>query len=109
MIWIVDSARENGFTEKELRDKKQTFLTSNYMKLETSDAQAGALGRSEMIGNYQFDDKFTDKVTTANLKEINDVFKKYTNAIKWVYLGKKDQVTDADFTQPKKLIGNGPH
>ena len=110
MIQIIDSIKAKGFKEKELVDKKQKFLTSTYMKLETSAAQSYALGRSEIIGSYTLDDKFAAKVSATNLTEVNRVFKNYTNAIKWTYLGKKDDVAPADFKQTIKTdFPSGAH
>jgi predicted Zn-dependent peptidase len=110
MIQIIDSIKAKGFKEKELVDKKQKFLTSTYMKLETSAAQSYALGRAEVVGSYTLDDKFAAKVSATNLTEVNRVFKSYTQAIKWTYLGKKDDVAPADFKQTIKTdFPSGAH
>ncbi|MEO8147845.1 MAG: pitrilysin family protein [Bacteroidia bacterium] len=110
MIEIIDSVKQKGFKEKELVDKKQEFITTTYMKLETSAAQSFALGRAEMTGGYQFDDKFAEKVSTTTLPQINRVFKDYTQAIKWTYLGKKDDVKKEDFKQTQRTdFPAGPH
>jgi predicted Zn-dependent peptidase len=103
MIQILDSIKLNGFSEKELRDAKQGFLTSTYMKMETSAAQSFALGRAEVVGSYTLDDKFSDQVDAVNLSQINKVFNDYTKSIKWSYLGKKDAVTKEDFKQTMQI------
>jgi predicted Zn-dependent peptidase len=103
MIQILDSIKLNGFSEKELRDAKQGFLTSTYMKMETSAAQSFALGRAEVVGSYTLDDKFSDQVDAANLTQVNKVFNDYTKSIKWSYLGKKDAVTKEDFKQTMQI------
>ncbi|HNR48719.1 MAG TPA: pitrilysin family protein [Bacteroidia bacterium] len=105
MVAIIDSVKKNGFTEKELKDMRQKFLTNYYQKLETSEAQSGALGRSEAAGSWKMDDAFTEKINSAKLKDINNTFNKYTAAIKWSYLGKKDAVTKDDFKQTKHEKG----
>ena len=110
MIQIIDSIKAKGFKEKELVDKKQKFITGTYMKLETSAAQSYALGRAEVIGSYTLDDKFAAKVSATSLTEVNRVFKSYTQAIKWTYLGKKDDVAPADFKQTIKTdFPSGAH
>lgn len=105
MVSIIDSVKKNGFTDKELKDMRQKFLTNYYQKLETSEAQSGALGRSEAAGSWKMDDAFTEKINSAKLKDINNTFNKYTAAIKWSYLGKKDAVTKDDFKQTKHEKG----
>ena len=110
MIEIIDSLKQKGFKEKELVDKKQKFLTTTYMKLETSASQSFALGRSELTGGYMFDEKFPEKVNSTTLPQINRVFKDYSQAIKWTYLGKKDAVKKEDFKQAKRTdFPAGPH
>jgi zinc protease len=103
MIQILDSIKLNGFSEKELRDAKQGFLTSTYMKMETSAAQSFALGRAEVVGSYSLDDKFSDQVDAVNLSQVNKVFNDYTKSIKWSYLGKKDEVKKEDFKQTMQI------
>ena len=101
MVEILDSVKRSGFTEKELKDKRQTYLTDYYLKMETSAAQAYSLGRAESAGWWKFDESFSNKVNAASLKQINAVFNKYTQAIRWTYLGKKEAVAKEDFKQTR--------
>lgn len=105
MVSIIDSVKKYGFTEKELKDMRQKFLTNYYQKLETSETQSGALGRSEAAGSWKMDETFSDKINNAKLKDINNTFNKYSAAIKWSYLGKKDAVSKDDFKQTKHEKG----
>ncbi len=109
MVMLLDSVKKNGFTEKELKDMRQGYLTNYYQKLETSSAQSAALGRSEVTGSWKIDDTFTDKVNATSLKDVNRTFDKYTAAIKWTYLGKKDAVQKSDFKQTKHDILEPPY
>jgi predicted Zn-dependent peptidase len=101
MVDILDSLKKTGFTEKELKDMRQGYLTNYYQKLETSAAQSGALGRSEATGSWKLDESLSDKVNNVKLKDLNNTFNKYTAAIRWSYLGKKDAVSKDDFKQTK--------
>jgi zinc protease len=101
MVDEINKAVNHGFTEKELRDKKQTFLTYHYMGEETVDAQAGAIGNAEIAGNWNYSQEFTNMVNQTNVGDLNRVFKKYVNQISWTYLGKEDQVRPEMFLQPK--------
>jgi len=101
MVDEINKAINEGFTEKELRDKKQTFLTYHYMGEETVDAQAGALGNAEIAGSWQYAQEFTNMVNASSVGDLNRVFKKYVNKISWTYLGKEDQVRPEMFLQPK--------
>ncbi len=101
MVAIIDSVKKHGFTEKELKDSRQSYLTQYYMKLETSAAQSSALGRAEATASWKLDESFSQKINAVTLKDLNNTFNKYTAAIKWSYLGKKDAITKEDFKQTK--------
>lgn len=98
----INKVKKEGFTEKELTDKKQTFLTRYYMGQETSSAQSMTLGLNELGGTWKNAETFTADVNKTTLKEINTTFAKYTGAIRWTYLGKKDAVKEEDFKQTWK-------
>jgi zinc protease len=99
MVDEVNSVKKDGFSEKELTDKKQTFLTRFFMGQETSSAQAATLGIFELGGDWRKAVSFTEDVNKTNLKQVNYTFAKYTGAIRWTYLGKKDAVSEDDFKQ----------
>lgn len=98
----INKIKKEGFTEKELLDKKLSFLTRYYMGQETSSAQSQTLGMNELGGTWKNADTFTEDVNKTTLKDVNTVFTKYTGAIRWTYLGKKDAVKEEDFKQTWK-------
>ncbi len=102
MVEEMNKIKKEGFTEKELLDKKQSFLTRYYMGQETSSALSQTLGVMEMGGTWKNAETFTEDVNKTGLKEVNNVFTKYTGAIRWTYLGKKDAVKEEDFKQTWK-------
>lgn len=99
MVDEINKIKKEGFTEKELTDKKQEFLTGYYLTLETTGNQADALGMAEMTGGWENLDKITSAVNALKLTDINTVLDKYTDNIVWTYLGKKDAVKAEDFKQ----------
>jgi predicted Zn-dependent peptidase len=106
MVDEVDKVRKSGFSEKELKDMKQTFLTYYFLNLETNDAQTLALGTLELAGDYKLFEKLTSEVNQLTLTELNKAFRKYSDKISWTYLGKKDAVKMDDFPQPGILGDN---
>lgn len=108
MVDIINDVKKNGFTADELKNKQQKFLTNYYMGLETSASQSSKLGIYELLGGYEMADEFTNTVNATNLTDINRVFDKYTKAIKWVYLGKQDDVKKEDFKQVEESV-NKPY
>ncbi|MCB0725625.1 MAG: insulinase family protein [Ignavibacteriae bacterium] len=102
MVNILEDIKKNGFTEDELRNKKEMFATLYYMNLMTNNAQTQNLGTNEIISDWTLSEKFNDEIKNATLEQINEVFDKYTNIIKWTYLGDGTAVTKDDFKQIKK-------
>lgn len=99
MVDELNKIKKEGFTAKELEDKKQEFLTGYYLTLETTANQSDALGMAELSGGWENMDKMTAAVNALKLEDINAAMDKYTNTIVWTYLGKKDAVKTEDFIQ----------
>lgn len=104
MVDEINKIRIDGFSPKELKDKKQTFLTYYFLNLETNSAQSLGIGTQEMAGDYKLFETLTQRVNNLSLEDLNKAFKKYSTMISWTYLGKKDMVANEDFIQPS-LIG----
>lgn len=105
VVAVLDRIRAEGFTEAELAQKKNPFLTFQYLAQETTDAQAHVLGDAEAAGDWQLALGFTEAVRQTTLEDINSVFSKYNDKISWAYLGNESQVLPSDFPQPESLDG----
>ena len=105
MIDEINKVKNQGFTEKELKNMKETYLTNHFLKLETNDSQTAALGASEIAGDWRKSETFMTDVDKASINDLNAAFKKYSNAINWTYLGKENAVSKDDFKQPQMLPG----
>ncbi len=101
MINLMDSLKMSGFSDEELADKKQQFLTYHYMGLESASDQSANLGKSELSGSWRLPDSFSETVNKITVTELNNTFNNYTGPIIWTYLGNKDLVREKDFRQLK--------
>lgn len=106
MVNEINNVKNQGFTEKELKDKKERFLTGHYSRLETNDTQSMWLGVAEITGSWKYTETFMSDVDKVTVKDINTVFNKYSNSINWMYLGKESAVSKDDFKQPQMLPTN---
>jgi hypothetical protein len=70
------------------------------MANETNAAQASSIGTAELKGNVKMADSFMTDIYSLKLEEINQAFRKYMRAIKWVYLGDTDLIDKKTFVQP---------
>lgn len=100
MMELLNQAKTEGFDEKELEGTKQSFLTSHYMGQESNSSISMTLGVNEIRGDWSNADKFAERVLNTDVADINRVMREYGDRINWVYLGKEDQVSPDDFTQP---------
>jgi zinc protease len=100
MTDIINDIKKNGFTAKEVEDKKKEYLTDYYMTNEATGSQTRMLGFCEASGNWRIFDEINNKIEEVKTADLNHVFDQYMNNIAWTYLGKKDQVTESDFKQP---------
>ena len=99
MTDIINDVKKNGFTEKEVKDKKKEYLTNYYMTNEASAFQAGQLGFCEASGNWRMFDEINNKIDLVKTADLNKTFSKYMKDIDWTYLGKEDKVAKEDFKQ----------
>jgi zinc protease len=105
MIDQINEVKNQGFREKELTDMKETYLTTYFLDLETNDSQTMSLGLSEVAGSWKLTENFMSKVEKASIQDLNNVFKKYSTSINWMYLGKEAAISKDDFKQPQILPG----
>lgn len=103
MVDEISKLKKEGFTQKELTNKKQKYLTQFYMGQETLSSQSQSLGTNELKGGWEMSENFTERVNAVTLEDINRVIDKYTDVISWTYLGKADMVSEDDFKQPGKV------
>lgn len=103
MVDEISKLKKEGFDEKELINKKQSYLTQYYMGQETLSSQSQSLGSNELKGGWEMSEDFTERVNAVTLDDINRVIDKYTDVISWTYLGKANMVKEEDFLQPGKV------
>ena len=92
--------RKEGFTESELKNKKEGYLTGFYMNLETNSALTGMLGTNENLSTWKEAMSVLDKVNNLKLEDINSVFRKYSTSIQWIYLGDTSLADEKLFLAP---------
>ncbi len=97
MLDELKKARAEGFSEKELMNQKEGFLTSYYMGQETNDGQALSLGSAELSLGYRRAEMIMDLVKAVKLEDVNSAFKKYATHVHWFYLGDKSKIDEKIF------------
>jgi predicted Zn-dependent peptidase len=87
MVNEVKRLRNNGFTEVDLRDAKSQFATSYFMNKQSTYSMAYSLGIAELNGSWKDEEAMLQRLQDIKLPELQQVFNKYTEGIRWNYLG----------------------
>lgn len=101
MVEILDSVRKHGFTNEELESQKATYLTNFYLGQETTSSQCNEIVMNELRAGWQNSPMTLENLAQVDINSINSVIRKYSDVIRWTYLGNKDEVTASDFAQPE--------
>ncbi len=83
----IHKYKTKGFTDREFTDIRNLYITSNYMKNESTSAIASSYGLAEVLGNWKMADQFIDIVRKTTAQDMTNAFKKYVHGISWSYLG----------------------
>ncbi len=95
MVNEINRILTDGFSQKEFKDTKNLFITSNYMKEESTNRMADALGKDEILGNWKMDEEFIGKIQKTTPADMTNVFKKYIKGINWNFLGDEKAAEEA--------------
>lgn len=97
---LIEKIKREGFTEKELKDRKTGYLSEVYYRQETNSAMAGALASNEVVhGNWKRALTVKDDMQKVSLADINSVFNKYITNITWAYQGDPKKVNQVLYIQ----------
>lgn len=91
-IETIKDVKVSGFTEEELANERQLYLTHFYLDLETNQSMANYIGHTACLGNWKESIGFHTKILEISVDEVNAVFLDYCKKISWVYLGDPQRV-----------------
>jgi predicted Zn-dependent peptidase len=104
---LVHKIKNEGFTEEEVKNGKNVYVTSFYYKMETNSAQAAALASNEILNNnWRRALTINEEMNKVSLAEVNQAFRKYISHITWVYQGDSTKVNPVVYTEsaPKNKL-----
>jgi len=103
MVEVIDDVRQNGFEEKELSAQKATFLTDYYLGQQTTSSQSQEIVLNELRAGWQNIQTTPENIASISLENVNQTIRKYTDTIRWTYLGNEDIISYTDFIEPKEI------
>jgi predicted Zn-dependent peptidase len=88
-----------GLSPEGLKRIKSSFITSNYIKQQSTASITGSLGIAEILGGWQLAEDLPKAIENVTVDQINEAMQKYITGLRWSYLGdlKKAEEADAAF------------
>jgi zinc protease len=88
-IMVNELNRVKGLTisKKGVEQLKSSFITSNYMKLQSSGAITGNLGLAEIMGGWKYFEDLPTMLDQVTPEQITKAMQKYAVGVRWSYLG----------------------
>lgn len=104
MVSELNRVKGLNISNKGVDQIKSSYITSNYMKLQSSSAITSNLGLAEIMGGWSYFENIPvllDQVTSA---QITKAVQKYAVGVRWSYLGNAEaaQQAKAAFSEPVK-------
>lgn len=97
---LMDKLKKEGFSEEELRNEKNGYVTEVYYRQETNSAQAATLASNEVLhNNWKRANTIKDEMKKVTVADLNRVFNKYISNITWAYQGDPKKVDPKLYTQ----------
>jgi zinc protease len=95
MVGELNIVRQNNLTSSGLKHLKSSYITSNYIKQQSSSAITESLGQAEILGGWEISDRLPELIDKVTVGQIKTVMNKYISGLRWSYLGNIDQANDA--------------
>jgi predicted Zn-dependent peptidase len=97
---LIEKIKKEGFSDAELKNEKNGYITEVYYRQETNAAQASALASNEVVhGNWKRANTIKDEMKDVTTQDLNRVFSQYISNITWAYQGDPKKVDAKLFTQ----------
>jgi predicted Zn-dependent peptidase len=99
---MVDQIKKDGFTNDEVKNKKNTYATYQYYDNETNQSLCALIANNELkLNDWKHALTIKEDLKPVTTTDVNRVFNKYIGNFTWVYQGDPKQVNPVLFTQPQ--------
>jgi predicted Zn-dependent peptidase len=100
MLGVIDQLKNNTVNDETIKEMSNFFLTTYYLKQETSAAQAGELASYELNGGgWRNSLVFLDKMRDVTPADVRTVANKYMKNIRFIVVGNPASVDKKIFLQ----------
>jgi predicted Zn-dependent peptidase len=85
-----------GLSPEGLKRIKSSFITTNYIKQQSTASITGSLGIAEILGGWQLAEDLPKAIENVTVDQINQAMQKYIVGLRWSYLGDLKKADEAD-------------
>lgn len=95
MVKVLNLVRQYGVSQDGLRQLKSGYITTNYMKQQSTSAITGSLGEAEIYGGWETAEQLPETINKVTVAQINAALRKYIEGLRWSYLGNAGLANEA--------------
>lgn len=97
-LMVTELNRVKGLTlgKKSVEQLRSSFITSNYIKLQSSSAITGNLGVAEIMGGWKYFEDIPTLLDQVTPEQITKAMQKYAVGVRWGYLGDVEAAKQAN-------------
>lgn len=103
MVRMLDYVRHIGVSSSDLKHLKSSYITTNYIKQQSTSAITESLGEAEILGGWEIAEQLPAMVNKVTIQQIDIALNEYIQGLRWSYLGNHAQANDAASSFQEKL------
>lgn len=95
MVRMLDYVRHIGVSSSDLKHLKSSYITTNYIKQQSTSAITTSLGEAEILGGWELAEQLPAMVNKVTIQQIDIALNEYIQGLRWSYLGNPAQADEA--------------
>jgi zinc protease len=95
LVKVLKLVKQYGISAEGLKQLKSSYITTNYMKQQSTSAVTGNLGEAEIYGGWETAEQLPERINAVTVAQIDAALNKYLVGLRWTYLGNAAQADEA--------------
>lgn len=103
MVKMLNYVRHIGVSASDLKHLKSSYITTNYIKQQSTSAITESLGEAEVLGGWEIAEQLPAMVNKVTIQQIDIALNEYIQGLRWSYLGNPKQADEAAAAFEEKI------
>jgi len=87
LVKVLKLVKQYGVSVEGLKQLKSSYITTNYIKQQSTSAVTGNLGEAEIYTGWETAELLPDMIDKVTVAQIDAALNKYIAGLRWTYLG----------------------